>query len=260
MIKVIVPWLYYEVSTELEFQCFGDSICCFLPVILSVGFLTEIDFWPYIDQYKYRCEQLEFGSCQDVMTATCAKLISEFSDSLWVYMGAMRVKTGVKDGRGLRDCQGQHLHLTEGETEAEQEPDFIPALYSDICFDFLSSIGISSHWQTDIPELGKHRISCIDLGCVTWFLGVLLLLSVKWKSNSTDSAVVMMSDNIPLCCSMQRNVIVSIISSPHHSPRRQAQLFSFYRFYFLTSSWYFRCLLLKVCSEDQEYQHHQGAC
>lgn len=41
MIKVITPWSYCELSTDLEFQCFGESFCCFLPVIVSVGFLRE---------------------------------------------------------------------------------------------------------------------------------------------------------------------------------------------------------------------------
>lgn len=71
MVRAMELWSYCKLSTELEFQCFGESVCCFLPVILSVGFLPERDFWPCTDQHKCRCEQLEFGSCQDVMTAMC---------------------------------------------------------------------------------------------------------------------------------------------------------------------------------------------
>lgn len=60
-------------------------------------------------------------------------------------MGAMRVKAGVRDGRGLRDCQGQYLQLTGRKTEVKQEPDVILALHSNSYSDFLSSIGLYSH-------------------------------------------------------------------------------------------------------------------
>lgn len=47
-------------------------------------------------------------------------------------MEALTVKAGVRDGRGLRNGQGQHLHFIDGETKADQVPGFIPALYVEI--------------------------------------------------------------------------------------------------------------------------------
>lgn len=119
--RVIEPWSHCKLSTELEFQCFGESVCCFLPVILSVGFLPEIDFWPCTDQHKCRCEQREFGSCQEVMTATCVKLISVPGDPLWVCVGALRMKAGVRHGRGLWGCQRQHLRVGRWGPEKGQQ-------------------------------------------------------------------------------------------------------------------------------------------
>lgn len=61
------------------------------------------------------------------------------------YVGAMRVQAGVRDGRP-RSSSGQCLHPADGDQEAEQEPDFIPALYCHVYFlDFLSPFHFYSH-------------------------------------------------------------------------------------------------------------------
>lgn len=186
------------------------------------------------------------GSCQDVMTATCVMLVSVLSALLQVYMGAMRVKTGVRDGRGLGDCQGPHLPLQMGRPKQNKNQ-------TSYLLRFSISHQLIPHWQADIPELGKHRISCMTWDVLLDFGGVLVLLSIKWKSCSTDRAIVMISD-ILLCCSIHRNIIVNIMNNPHLSPMRQAQLFCFLQILFPNFIlMLFRCLRLKVCSEDQDY-------
>lgn len=63
---------------------FGASgnVCCFFSVVLSMGLFTETDFCPYIAPRNSRCEQLELGFCQVVMTATCVKLTLSAGDPL----------------------------------------------------------------------------------------------------------------------------------------------------------------------------------
>lgn len=53
-----------------------------------MGLLTETDFCPYVSPRNSRCEQLESGFCQVVMTATWMNPILSAGDPLWVYVGA----------------------------------------------------------------------------------------------------------------------------------------------------------------------------
>lgn len=93
-----------------------------------------------------------------------------------------------------------------------------------------------------------------DLACITCFLWVSVLLSVKWKSYLTDRAVVMISE-VLLCCSILTSAIGNIINDPHHSETGTAVLFlqmPFPNFILMP----FRSLLLNIWFEDQEYPPH----
>lgn len=51
-------------------------------VVPGMGLLIETDFCLYVSPRNSRCEQLEFGFCQVVMTATWVKPILSVGDPL----------------------------------------------------------------------------------------------------------------------------------------------------------------------------------
>lgn len=58
-----------------NFNALGNLFAFFFfPCYIERGTFDRDNFWPCTDQHKCRCEQLELGSCQAVMTATCVKL------------------------------------------------------------------------------------------------------------------------------------------------------------------------------------------
>lgn len=104
-----------------------------------------------------------------------------------------------------------------------------------------------------ILGLGILRNSLRDLEYITWFLWVSVLLSVKWKSRPTDRTVVTTS-------SVHRGILLmSLIILITAEETGMVVLFLqilFPDFIMVL----FRSLLLRVWSEDQELQHHLGAC
>lgn len=104
-----------------------------------------------------------------------------------------------------------------------------------------------------ILGLGILRNSLRDLEYITWFLWVSVLLSVKWKSCPTNRTVVRTS-------SVHRGILLmSLIILIIAEETGMVVLFLqilFPDFIMVL----FRSLLLRVWPEDQELQHHLGAC
>lgn len=162
----VINWIGISMLWGIHLLC---SRCYIKRGIFNRDWLLTVDRSAQMQMWAAR-----IGSCQDVMTATCVMLVSVLSALLQVYMGAMRVKTGVRDGRGLGDCQGPHLPLQMGRPKQNKNQ-------TSYLLRFSISHQLIPHWQADIPELGKHRISCMTWDALLDFGGGLSFVVYKME-------------------------------------------------------------------------------
>lgn len=148
--------------------------------LLTMHKSAQMQMWAARNWIMPRCNDCHM--CE--VNAQCLTTHCEYMWETWEPSWCQRWK---RPQRWL----GQHLHLADGDTEGEQEPDFIPALYYHIyCFDFLSFLTythtdrhIYLNWENSIWScmtlhalLGffGSQFYCLYNGNHTWLTGLLL--------------------------------------------------------------------------------------